>query len=520
MISDFAEILRSDQIQFGEQIDPRYWANTIDYRPEIMGVLIPRDKKEVSSIVKLANKSNISLYPISTGKNWGYGSGNPPSENCIILDLGNLNKISKYNKQYGTIRIGPGVTQGDLHEFLISNGHNHIVHTTGAGPSASILGNLCERGYGPLPNSDSYSSVIQMEVVLPNGEFLNTGFEDFGKNNQLKDIFKHPPGPAIVGLFTQSSLGIVTSCTIQLHKRPENTSIFTFKLKGDEKLVDAVDFLRGIKQDLGTNVGTINLMNTERTEAMKNKYVSTTKSINEEFNWTVVGTFYGTNKLVEASVRETRSRLKKSGISKKLLILGPKNIGVVNLLLKYKVNLSILKSIYAFLEQAQEAYLLCSGVPQQLALPLAYLGVKKNPDKSKKLNPALDGCGLLWFAPLIPCDGKTTKEFCNEMKSAFLKHEIPPLITLSLISNTCIDSTIPIDPKDSNRSKRAENCYNDLMSIGEGMGLLPYRISSSRMKDFYEKYGTSPYNKFILKLKEALDERFILSPGRYVKEKK
>lgn len=48
----------------------------------VKAVLKPQDVQHVQEIVKWANKHKIALYPLSTGKNWGYGGGSPVEEDC------------------------------------------------------------------------------------------------------------------------------------------------------------------------------------------------------------------------------------------------------------------------------------------------------------------------------------------------------------------------------------------------------------------------------------------------------
>ena len=57
-----------------------------------------------------------------------------------------------------------------------------------------------------------------------------------------------------------------------------------------------------------------------------------------------------------------------------------------------------LQGLTATLAQSLE---LVAGRPNETALPLAYWRNSK-PHKGKFRNPALDGCGLMWYAPLVP----------------------------------------------------------------------------------------------------------------------
>src|SRR4051812_48925937 len=50
---------------------------TFETSSSVAAVLKPADREEVQRCVEIANRFRIPLYPISTGKNWGYGSRAP-----------------------------------------------------------------------------------------------------------------------------------------------------------------------------------------------------------------------------------------------------------------------------------------------------------------------------------------------------------------------------------------------------------------------------------------------------------
>ena len=79
----------------------RYGANTSLVRRQIAGAVLARTTDEVVAVVKQANQHRVALYPISTGHNWGYGSANPVTEGCIIVDLS--------GDEFGDGALGPRV---------------------------------------------------------------------------------------------------------------------------------------------------------------------------------------------------------------------------------------------------------------------------------------------------------------------------------------------------------------------------------------------------------------------------
>lgn len=80
----------------------------------IKGIVYPKNTGEVSTILRSANQMKIPVYPISRGKNWGYGRATPVTENCVVLDLSKMDNIIEIDKDMAMAEIEPGVTQGAL----------------------------------------------------------------------------------------------------------------------------------------------------------------------------------------------------------------------------------------------------------------------------------------------------------------------------------------------------------------------------------------------------------------------
>ena len=61
------------------------------------------------------------IYPISRGKNWGYGDTCAPCDGAAIIDLSRMNRIVEVNTELGYAVIEAGVSQQQLHDYLRSN---------------------------------------------------------------------------------------------------------------------------------------------------------------------------------------------------------------------------------------------------------------------------------------------------------------------------------------------------------------------------------------------------------------
>ncbi|ETC96929.1 FAD-binding oxidoreductase [Campylobacter coli] len=80
--------------------------------------LAPKNVEEVQAIVKIANEFKIPLFPISTGKNLGYGSSAPQQRGQVVVDLKRMNKIIEVDDKRNFCIVEPGVSYFDLYEYV------------------------------------------------------------------------------------------------------------------------------------------------------------------------------------------------------------------------------------------------------------------------------------------------------------------------------------------------------------------------------------------------------------------
>lgn len=140
-------------------------------------VVYPGSVAEVQIIVKWANKHLIPLFPISIGRNLGYGGAAPRVRGSVTVDLGRrMNKILDINAEDYTCLVEPGVTFYALHEEIVRRGlqGKMWIDTPDLG-GGSVVGNTLDRGVGYTPYGDHWAVHSGLEVVLPTGELVRTG---------------------------------------------------------------------------------------------------------------------------------------------------------------------------------------------------------------------------------------------------------------------------------------------------------------------------------------------------------
>src|SRR5450432_4664741 len=162
----------------------------------IPAIVRPANRAEVQECLRIANRSGTPVYPISSGKNWGYGSSVPAADGCVLLDLGRMNRIVDFSEELGYVTVEPGVTQAQLYAFLQDRGSALWMDSTGASPDCSLIGNTVERGFGHTPYGDHFANSCGLQVVLADGDVIDTGFSRF-PSAHAGPLFRWGVGPSL-----------------------------------------------------------------------------------------------------------------------------------------------------------------------------------------------------------------------------------------------------------------------------------------------------------------------------------
>ena len=111
-------------------------------------VVYPGSVDEVQAIVRWANKYLIPLYPISMGRNLGYGGAAPRVPGSIVIDLGRrMNRILNIDAENASCLVEPGVSYFALYEEIQRRNLPLWIDTPDVG-GGSVLGNAIDRGVG------------------------------------------------------------------------------------------------------------------------------------------------------------------------------------------------------------------------------------------------------------------------------------------------------------------------------------------------------------------------------------
>jgi 4-cresol dehydrogenase (hydroxylating) flavoprotein subunit len=488
----------------------------------VLGILRPDSRELVQECLRIANRRRVPVYPVSSGKNWGYGSSVPPGDG-VLLDLGRMTRIVEFDEELAYVTIEPGVTQRQLHAFLRDRNSGLWMDATGASPDCSIIGNTMERGFGHTPMGDHSSNSCGFEVVLPTGGCIQTGFGQFqGAKTQALNRFG--VGPALDGLFTQSNLGIVTKMSVWLMPQPEQFEAFFFLCDRPDTLPAVVDALRPLRMS-GTLRSVMHIGNDYKVLAATGQYpwgetkgeVPLRGEVLDRLRkragvgyWTGSGGLYGT----KAQVRDARRQLRRTlaGKVKRLQFVDDRLIGLMSRFAR-PFRVATGWDIERTLKVLLPVYNLLKGVPTDSTLGSTYWR-KKGPIPAE-MDPDRDGCGLLWCSPVVPNTGSHVAAVTQLATRLLLEHGFEPQMSLSLASERTVVCVITIsyDRDVAGEDDRALSCYRELSRQVIEAGYPPYRLSVVST----DLNAAGELGNVVRAIKQSLDPNGILAPRRYAR---
>jgi 4-cresol dehydrogenase (hydroxylating) len=247
-LEEFRRVVGKDHVYTGDQlssyVDP-YAIAAEDDAHAASAAIAPDNAEQVQSILRIANQFGVPLWPISCGKNHGYGGAAPRMRGTVVLDLNRMNRILEVNVESGYALLEPGVSYFDLYRYIQQKGYKLWLDVPDPG-WGSVVGNALERGVGYTPYGDHFMMQCGMEVVLPSGDVVRTGMGAMPGNNTWQ-LFKYGYGPYLDGMFSQSNFGVVTKMGIWLMPEPPGYRPYMISFEREDDIEQIVDVLRPLK---------------------------------------------------------------------------------------------------------------------------------------------------------------------------------------------------------------------------------------------------------------------------------
>lgn len=494
-VTDWSLRLDPSRVLSGEQVGS-YARTTLPSAPRPAAVVRLSTRDEVVTVLEVASRHRVPVYPISRGKNWGWGDACPPTDGQVVVDLSGLDAID-VDEDLGVATVEPGVTQQQLAQRLL--GTAWVADATAAGPHASVLGSIIERGTGKTALGERWASILGLEAVLADGTVVRTGFWDHGDVSVARAL-RWGLGPALDGLFAQSSFGIVTRVVVTL--MPRSAAATLCLAVPDAHLPDAMDRLRRLRLD-GAPAGAPHGFPIARPGS--------------PLRWLLIGPVTGSARVVAAARRDFEERLSDLGPVAVYAPELPGQAGGCDWLLERLA----LPDEPIFREFLHAGAAFARGWPMDFSpdFVLRYVGGAATQGRTAApptADPLDEGYGF-WFAwPAGSTRARDVRRLVDLVLGTLARHGRPPTLTLASpnartlvgVTRVCFDRRDPAD------TAIGERCYADLLAAARAAGFPPARAGIGDMAGL-DPDGSAHWS-IVRRLKHALDPDGIIAPGRYV----
>ena len=194
-------------------------------------ILKPSSVKEISQIAKICNEHIIPLTVRGAGT--GLSGGALPIKGGVLLSMEKFNKIIKIDERNLQATVEPGVINYEFQEAVKQVGLFYPPDPASWG-SCSLGGNIAHSSGGPkaVKYGTTRDYVLNLEIVLPNGEIIWTGA------NTLKYSTGYNLTHLMVG--SEGTLCIVTKIVFKLITLPKHDLLMLVPFNSAELACKAV----------------------------------------------------------------------------------------------------------------------------------------------------------------------------------------------------------------------------------------------------------------------------------------
>ena len=466
--------------------------------------IAPASAEQVQAVVRVANEFRIPLYPISTGRNLGYGGSAPVLSGSVVLDLKRMNRILEVDERNGYALVEPGVSYFDLYRYIQDRGLKLWIDCPDPG-WGSVIGNALDHGVGYTmnPYRDHFDAHCGMEVVTGSGELVRTGMGAL-PGSKTWQHFKYGYGPYLDGMFSQSNFGVVTKMGVWLMPEPEAYIDGTVQVFGHDDIIPLLDHMNYVMntglQNAGTNLQSPLRFAVTKDPELRRALGSSARGDIDKLNafartsnvpfYTNIFKFYGPEEVVRAQWDYTKRRL--ASIPNARFQEG---------------------AFYKFPLTAEQKRSVRD--PQDLGIPTLEtfsIGARSN------FAPATRG--HLGFSPVIPMTGEAViesqrvfqrvlQEFGTDVALLVFPQSYHPRTLVIL----CMFYVMP----EAKHNQAVRSTFRRLVEVAAQNGWGEYRTHTAFMDDCAKAYSFNDNALLRLqeRIKDAVDPNGIISAGRY-----
>ena len=490
---------------------------------------------QVKQLVRRANAEGRALYPYSTGLNWGYGGRQPVRPGSLQVDLSRMNRILNADSiapANPVAVIEPGVTQGQLADFLAKHHPTLTFNVTGSARGTSLLGNSLDRGVGYL--GPRREDIFGLEVVTGRGDLVYTGFRRLGKqepsdpDSPLAHVHPYGLGPILDGLFSQGNFGIVTSACFRLLPRAAKQAAISLALRDADRLGEFIDALAALKRE-GVMVGVTHIGDRARTEATLTagieRYlrqhcglagaalsgeVARVLRVVAPHEWSSLGGVSGSPAQVREALRLVRARV--GGLAR-VMVVTDERLALGWAVLHPLRRWGFARAQAAAIDAIRPLHGLASGQPTDVAIDNLLWRYGQSELSAVSLEDS--NCGVLFINPALPMQGAFVQRFVAAMRAEADRHGQRLYMTLNIETPMALVAVVNLlfDRRVESEVSGAKRCADALHRLIQSEGLSVYRARHDMMDEVVN--GGQPYWRLVRDLKQVLDPNNIISPGRY-----
>jgi 4-cresol dehydrogenase (hydroxylating) flavoprotein subunit len=497
-------------------------------------IVFPTSVEEVAAVVKLASEFSVPIWPVSKGRNWGYGSMTPAVENTVLLSLERMNRVLEVDEDLAYAVIEPGVTYSQLKRHLVESGSRLWCDCTDGPPEGSVLGNALERGMGVTHYADHFATLCGLEVVLADGSIIRTGGGAFGRCPTW-NTHKWGVGPYIEGIFTQSNFGIVVKAGMWLFPAPESYCAFIFDVKRDEDFAQVVDHMRElilaglltVGAHMINDICSLSVLSqyppglAERTSRLPDDILRQHRLRYGVSGWSFGGGIHGTKEWVKIVQKRLRKRLRGLG---RLTFITDFSVQAATQLERVVEAIpagtrlrrgfewgfrQLAGKPVELVAVARHVHTVMRGQPTEYFVRHAYF--KSSMPKPTEAHPDRDNIGSIWFAPVVPMRGADVARMMDAIGALYREHGFDFYVALlaqnsrTLIALLCIFYS----KENAEETARATGLYKALRDWVFTNGLQPYRTAVNSPTGYPPRYA-----RMLDQIKAAMDPEGILAPGK------
>ncbi len=230
-LSGLVAVLDASKVSIAEDVCREFGADRWHATALPDAVVQATCRDDVVATLRYANEHSV---PVTTrGAGVGYVGGCVPVAGGILLSVRKMDGILEINPADGVAVVEPGVILDDLQSAALELGWYYPPDPASL-KECSIGGTIATNAGGPrcVKYGVTRHYILGLEVVLPNGDVLETG----GR------CHKNKTGLDLIGMFVGSEglLGVVTKAVLRLIPHPEARAMLTATFPQFEDAAEAV----------------------------------------------------------------------------------------------------------------------------------------------------------------------------------------------------------------------------------------------------------------------------------------